>query len=74
MARPAFYPKTPLLLHGSADAVIPYSHSERLYAKAGEPKRLVRIEGGAHTEAFTPRFGAMYREQLIDFFDAALAM
>jgi len=70
----ALAPMPLLLLHGSADAVIPYSHSERLYAKAGEPKRLVRIEGGAHTEAFTPRFGAVYREQLIDFFDAALAM
>ena len=62
-----------LLLHGTADVVIPYSHSERLFAKAGEPKRLVKIEGGAHTEAFTPRFGGVYRELLIDFFDAALA-
>jgi len=70
----ALAPMPLLLLHGSADAVIPYSHSERLYAKAGEPKRLVRIEGGAHTEASTPRFGAVYREQLIDFFDAALAL
>jgi fermentation-respiration switch protein FrsA (DUF1100 family) len=63
-----------LLLHGTADAVIPYSHSERLFAKAAEPKRLVKIEGGAHTEAFAPRFGLVYRELLIDFFDAALAM
>src|ERR1051325_851564 len=53
----ALAPMPLLLLHGTADAVIPYSHSERLYAKAGEPKRLVRIEGGAHAEAFTPRFG-----------------
>lgn len=63
-----------LLLHGSADAVIPYSHSERLFAKAAEPKRLVRIEGGAHTEALAPRFGSVYREMLIDFFDAALVL
>ena len=62
------------MLHGSADVVIPYSHSERLFAKAAEPKRLVKIEGGAHTEAFTPRFGAVYRELLIDFDHAALAM
>jgi Prolyl oligopeptidase family. len=70
----ALAPMPLLLLHGTADAVIPYSHSERLFAKAGEPKRLVKIEGGAHTEAFTPRFGAVYRELLIDFFDAALVM
>jgi len=63
-----------LLLLGTADVVVPYSHSERLFAKAGEPKRLVRIEGGAHIEAFTPRFGGVYRELLIDFFDAAPAM
>ena len=69
----ALAPMPLLLLHGTADVVIPYSHSERLFAKAAEPKRLVKIEGGAHTEAFTPRFGGVYRELLIDFFDAALA-
>jgi hypothetical protein len=46
----------------------------RLFANGAEPKRLVTIEGGAHTEAFTPRFGAVYRELLIDFFDAALVL
>jgi len=34
---------------------------------------VVRIEGGAHTEALTPRFGAVYRDLLADFFAAALA-
>ena len=62
-----------LLMHGTADGVVPYSHSERLFAKAVEPKRLVRIEGGAHTEALTPRFGAVYQDLLTAFFAAALA-
>ena len=70
----ALSPTPLLLLHGTADAVIPYSHSEKLFAKAAEPKRLIRIEGGAHTEALAPRFGATYREMLIEFFDAALVM
>ena len=70
----ALSPTPLLLLHGTADAVIPYSHSEKLFAKAAEPKRLIKIEGGAHTEALTPRFGATYQQQLIDFFDAALVM
>ncbi|HEX6157999.1 MAG TPA: prolyl oligopeptidase family serine peptidase, partial [Burkholderiales bacterium] len=69
----ALSPAPLLLMHGTADAVVPYSHSERLFAKAAEPKRLVRIEGGAHTEALTPRFGAVYRDLLADFFAAALA-
>ncbi|HEU5178455.1 MAG TPA: alpha/beta hydrolase, partial [Burkholderiales bacterium] len=69
----ALSPAPLLLMHGSADAVVPYSHSERLFAKAAEPKRLVRIEGGAHTEALTPRLGAVYRDLLADFFAAALA-
>jgi len=69
----ALSPTPLLLMHGTADGVVPYSHSERLFAKAAEPKRLVRIEGGAHTEALTPRFGAVYRDLLTDFFAAALA-
>jgi uncharacterized protein len=69
----ALSPTPLLLLHGTADTVIPYSHGERLFARAGEPKRLVRIEGGAHTEALAPRFGATYRDLLTDFFEAALA-
>ena len=62
-----------LLLHGTADAVIPYYHGEKLFARAGEPKRMVKIEGGGHTEALAPRFGNAYRELLIEFFDAALS-
>jgi hypothetical protein len=33
----------------------------------------VRIEGGGHIEALTPRFGNTYRELLIEFFDSALS-
>jgi hypothetical protein len=62
-----------LLLHGTADPVIPYAHAGRLLAKAGEPKRMVSVEGGAHADALTPRFGTQYQDLLIEFFDAALA-
>lgn len=33
--------KSLLLVHGTADRVLPYELSERLYAQAGEPKELV---------------------------------
>ena len=62
-----------LLLHGTDDSVIPYAHSERLFARAGEPKRLVKIQGGRHTEALTPRFRAVYEDLLLEFFEAALS-
>jgi fermentation-respiration switch protein FrsA (DUF1100 family) len=69
----ALSPLPLLLLHGTADPVIPYAHAERLFAKAAEPKRLIRIEGARHTEAFAVRYGERYRQQVVDFFDAALA-
>ncbi len=40
-----------LFLHGTADAVIPFKHSEQLFAAAHEPKRLIRVDGGEHMEA-----------------------
>jgi len=61
-----------LLIYGMDDNVIPYSHSERLFALANEPKRLVPIPGGSHLDAMTMRFGNTYRDLLVDFFDEAL--
>ncbi len=40
-----------LFVHGTADAVIPFKHSERLHAAARGPKRLIRVEGAQHMEA-----------------------
>ena len=39
-----------LLIHGTRDAIVSRSHSERLHQAAGEPKRLELIEGGGHAE------------------------
>lgn len=64
---------TPLLLmHGTADAVIPYSHGKRLFDMAGEPKQLWTIERGEHTSALSDPAGG-YREKLAAFFYGALA-
>ncbi len=40
-----------LFVHGTADAVIPYKHTEQLFAAAHDPKRLIRVDGGEHMEA-----------------------
>jgi uncharacterized protein len=39
------------LIHARGDEVVPYSHSEKLYERAAEPKRLVLLEGGHHRSA-----------------------
>jgi len=60
-----------LLLHGTGDRVVPYSHSVTLLAEAGEPKQLVTIEGGEHNDATTARHGTQYRDVMLAFFEAA---
>jgi uncharacterized protein len=63
---------TPLLLiHGTADHVIPYHHAQALFKKALEPKQLWTVEGGDHTEALMT-YGATYRKRLVQFFTEAL--
>jgi len=61
------------LMHGTSDPVIPYAHSTKLFGKAGEPKILITVEGGAHTEALTSRFGSKYQDALAKFFEASIA-
>jgi len=68
----ALAPTPFLLIHGTADTVVPYAHSKRLFEKAGEPKRLVTVEGGGHCVAFAPENLGRYADLLVDFFDAAL--
>lgn len=68
----ALAPLPLLLLHGTADRVIPYTHSQRLLAKARGPKSLISIPDGTHLDALTTRHGERYREALLRFFEAAL--
>jgi len=62
-----------LLIHGTQDDVIPASHGERLFALAREPKTLIIVPGGRHIESMTARFGDVYRDRLVAFFEAGLA-
>ncbi len=61
-----------LLLHGTADHVIPWQHSEALFAKAGEPKQIIIIPEGEHIDAFSERHGEIYRDATIDFIRHAM--
>ncbi|GER17834.1 alpha/beta hydrolase [Variovorax boronicumulans] len=64
-----------LLIHGTADAVIPHHHSQRLLADAKEPKQLIEVPGAGHLEPMAaPRFGTTYQQALTTFFDNAPAL
>ena len=66
---------TPLLfIHGTRDKVVPHSHSVRLMAEAGEPKRLITIDGGEHVDAMVPEVrGRQYQDAMVAFFEDAMA-
>jgi len=41
-------PRPLLLVHGSKDETVEVSHAHRLYDRAGEPKKMIIIEGAEH--------------------------
>jgi len=41
-------PRPVFIAHGTADAVVPFSHGEALFAAANEPKEFLRLEGADH--------------------------
>ena len=64
-------PPLPLLvIHGTADQVVPYSCGEDLFAEAAEPKEFWRIPGGRHNDIFSR---AEYRQRFLDRLAKALA-
>lgn len=60
--------RTPLLvLHGTADSVVPHAMADTLYAAAGSAdKRLVKIDGGTHSGSGRMG-GSAYRDAVLDF-------
>lgn len=52
-------PRAVFFVHCKGDEIIPYQSSERLYAAAGEPKKLLLLQGGHHR--FAQQDGAIHR-------------
>lgn len=51
--------KTPLLIvHGDHDVVVPFDHGWSLYNQAVEPKRHLKVPGGAHSNLYDFGIGA----------------
>ena len=63
-------PVSLLIIHGTGDSVTPYSESEKLFAKAKEPKRLELIPYGRHMDAMTERHGETYQRLVMEFFES----
>jgi uncharacterized protein len=64
-------PRPLLLIHGTADAVIPLQHSQMLYEAAGDPKELWIFEGAAHCGGYFADRPA-YVRRVAEFFEKGL--
>ena len=58
-----------VVIHGTKDAVVPFSHGERLYRLAGQPKGFWKVEGGGHASALLL---PDVRVRLLGFLDSVL--
>ncbi len=60
--------RTPLLvLHGTADGIVPHTMADELYKAAGSSyKKLVKIDGGSHSGS-SRSGGAVYRDAVLNF-------
>jgi pimeloyl-ACP methyl ester carboxylesterase len=61
-----------LVVHGSADWLVPPHHARVLYARAGEPKSLVLVDRGLHAENMLVDDPEPLLAPLLEFFGRAL--
>lgn len=61
-----------LFIHGTADQIVPHPMSDRLFAAAAEPKKLVKVAGGGHSNIAWSSFD-LYREAVGNFLRVAQA-
>ncbi len=59
-------PRPVFFLHGTADRVVPFGHSEQLYAAANEPKQFLRLDGFGHSMLI----GEPFTTELVKFLNA----
>jgi uncharacterized protein len=57
-------PRAVLLFYVTRDAVVPGEQSQAAYAAASEPKKIVRLEGDKHYEAYLEHFERISAEML----------
>ncbi len=65
-------PRRILIMHGTADEIVPVSMARRLHAAAGEPRELWLVEHANHYEAMQERFDKA-RPRLLAFLQRCIA-
>jgi len=60
-------PMPKLFIHGTADTVVPVSHSRRMYEAAAEPKELLILPGVGHIDALSTSKAKEYRDRVVGF-------
>ena len=56
-----------LIIHGTADGIVPHAMADELYeAAASKVKKVIKIEGGTHSGASRVG-GSIYRDAVLDF-------
>ncbi len=65
-------PRGILIMHGTADEIVPVSMARRLYAAAGEPRELWLVERANHYEAMQDRFDEA-RPRLLAFLERCMS-
>lgn len=55
-----------LILHGTADGIVPHTMGDTLFEAAGEPRRLVKFEGASHSGIAWAAW-ERYRGAVLDF-------
>ena len=61
-----------LLIHGSADALVPVEQAQQLFSLAHDPKQLLVVNQGKHLGIFNTEKNVQYRDQLVNFLTTAL--
>jgi pimeloyl-ACP methyl ester carboxylesterase len=61
-----------LVVHGTADWLVPVRHAHVLHQRAGEPKALRLIEGGLHAEYMALQDTEALLDPLVEFFGRTL--
>jgi fermentation-respiration switch protein FrsA (DUF1100 family) len=57
-----------LVIHGTQDDIVPYSHGQAIFAAAPEPKSFWSVEGAHHNDLIVEAAARGYRSRLRDFY------
>ncbi|MCH8854308.1 MAG: alpha/beta fold hydrolase [Planctomycetes bacterium] len=65
-------PRPIMIVHGTADLIVPFEQGQKVYAAAGEPKSFKAVPGAGHCQTIAYE-GRRYTDRMIEFLDDALS-